>query len=324
MEDINILVLSAGRRVELINEFRKAAKKLNINSKIITADILDTAPAIYFSDKNYIIPRIDEPLYIESIIDICNKENVKIIIPTIDTELLSLARSRSVIEKNTKAKLLLSDLNVIEICRDKTKTQKFFEDNCFGTPRLITNVDDDENYDYPLFIKPVDGSSSYNTYKINNYEELKFFSNYISNPLVQEYVNGEEYSVDCFLDFDSNVISITPRIRLVVRSGEVIKGKIDKNKEIINEVFRMLEILKPIGQVTIQCIKNESGIKYIEINPRFGGGAPMSIKAGANSCEYIYNLLLGNKLEYSENYQDGLMFLRFDDSVTLNQNMERI
>ena len=74
-----------------------------------------------------------------------------------------------------------------------------------------------------------------------------------------------------------------------------------------------------IGQITVQCFLCDNGeIKYIEINPRFGGGAPMSISAGADSCENLYRLLRGEKLEYSENYEDGVIIARFDGSVRVS------
>ena len=59
---INILILSAGRRVELVKCFKEAAKIKRIESNIVTADISKTAPATYFGDKNYTIPKIgDDP-----------------------------------------------------------------------------------------------------------------------------------------------------------------------------------------------------------------------------------------------------------------------
>ena len=48
--EYNVLILSAGRRVELVKCFQKAAKRLNIKSKVVAADISDMAPAIYFAD----------------------------------------------------------------------------------------------------------------------------------------------------------------------------------------------------------------------------------------------------------------------------------
>ena len=133
--------------------------------------------------------------------------------------------------------------------------------------------------------------------------------------MVQECMSGEEYTVDVFLDFDSNIITAVPRQRIAMRSGEIAKGRIVRDKEIVRDVERVMHALKPIGQITVQCMKTERGIEYIEINPRFGGGAPMSIAAGADSCENLYRLLQGEKLEYRDDYRDGATFLRFDASI---------
>jgi carbamoyl-phosphate synthase large subunit len=323
--DFNILILSAGRRVELVNCFKRAAIKENIENKIITADASLTAPATYFSDKNYLIPRISEPGYIEKIIEICNLENVKLIVPTIDTELEILARNRNKIETNSDAKVLISDSDVISICRDKINTYNFFKHHGFLVPKLIEEKDlDNENYNLPLFIKPLNGSSSINAFKVNSKEELIFFRKYINKPMVQEFISGDEFTVDVFCDFESNPITIVPRKRLTVRSGEILNGKIKKDRQIIEDVKRLITVLKPIGHITVQCMKTEKGIEYIEINPRFGGGAPMSIMAGADSCGNLYKLLKKETLFYTEDYKEDLTFLRFDQSIFLNNKMEKI
>lgn len=319
--EINILILSAGRRVELVKCFKEAAKIKNIKSNIVTADISMTAPAIYFGDKNYIIPRIGEDDYIESIIEICNKEDIRLIIPTIDTELMIMSENKDSIERKTGAKVLVSDKRVINICRNKKNTNKFFDENGFGVPREIDEKDiKEENYKLPLFIKPLDGSSSINAFKINSKKELVFFKDYIKRPIIQECIEGREYTIDTFIDFNGQPITIVPRERIATRAGEISKGIIIKDRELINEVKKVIEVLKPIGHITFQCMKTKEGIKFIEINPRFGGGAPMSIKAGANSTLNLYKLLLGEKLSYNEDYEENMMALRFDDSIFLNSD----
>lgn len=324
MKNINILILSAGRRVELVKRFIGAREKLKIRGRVIAVDISDTAPALYFADKYYLIPRIDSDEYIDSIIDICKKEDITLIVPTIDTELLKLTENRQKIETETSAKILLSRDEVIHICRNKKNTQKFFEENGFGVPELISNEDiENGNYTFPLFIKPLDGSSSINTFKVKNKEELEFFMNYIKKPMVQEFIEGEEYSVDVFCDFESKPITIVPRKRIATRGGEIAKGQILRDREIIDDVKRMINILKPVGHITIQCMKTKRGIEYIEINPRFGGGAPMSIDAGANSCENIYRLLAGEEVSYNENYENKAFFARFDSSILISRDMEQ-
>lgn len=325
MNDINILILSAGRRVELIQCFQRAAMKLNIRSKIVAADCSDLAPALYFANRICKLPRITEPNYIDSIIDVCNQEDIALVVPTIDTDLLLLAENKNNIEEKTNAKVLISNENVVQICRDKIKTQKFLEENRFGVPKMYTEEDISNGaLPFPLFIKPKSGSSSINTFKVNNLNELKTYKNIIDQPIIQEFIVGEEYTVDVFLDFESNVITIVPRLRIATRSGEISKGKIVKDRKIIEDIARLMKVLRPIGHITVQLMKTEKGIKYIEINPRFGGGAPMSIQSGADSCENLYRLLMGQQLEYNENYRDNLTFLRFDSSICLNESMELI
>jgi carbamoyl-phosphate synthase large subunit len=323
MNNYNILLLSAGRRVELVQCFRNASKKLNLKSKIVAVDCQETAPALYFADKGEVVPRISDPHYINAIVELCNRDHIALIVPTIDTELLLLSKNKETIESQTHAKLLVSDFRVVEICRDKTRTQSFLEEHNFLVPKMLSEeeLSATEAMSFPLFIKPKDGSSSIQAYKVNNASELELYRKVVRSPIIQEFSEGEEYTVDAFLDFQSNVITIVPRLRLATRSGEISKGKIVKDRAIINEVKRLLEILKPIGPITIQCIKTKRGIEFIEINPRFGGGAPMSITSGADSCENLYRLLMGEQLEYNENYRENLLFLRFDQSICLDENM---
>ena len=323
MKNINVLILSAGRRVELVKAFKQAREELNICGKVIACDLSDTAPAIYHADGYYLVPRILDDNYIPSIMDICKKENIDLIIPTIDTELLKLAEEKEKIESETNAKVHVSDLIVVKICRDKYNTQAFFEEHGFKVPKLITQKEiENKEYEFPMFIKPLNGSSSINTFKINNERELEFFLEYVPQPMVQEFIEGDEYTIDAFVDFNHNPITIVPRQRLATRGGEVLKGVVKKDREIIEEVKKVIEILKPIGHITLQCMKTKRGIEFIEINPRFGGGAPISIKAGANSPQNLYRLLMGETLAYNEEYEDNLLASRHDDAVFINCNGE--
>ena len=322
MPDINVLVLSAGRRVELIKCFKRAASELKVTGKVIAVDCSDTAPALYFADKYRLVPRIDSGRYVDAVIDVCNEESVSLIVPTIDTELLLLAENRERIEKETNARLLISDLSVIQICRNKLNTQKYMEEHGFKVPHLYTKEElEKDDIGFPLFVKPVDGSSSIDTYKVENREQLNAILTLVKDPMVQDYMVGEEYTIDVFLDFGSNIITMVPRLRMATRSGEIAKGRIVKDTEIIEDVTRLMNELKPIGHITVQCRKTDRGIEYIEINPRFGGGAPMSIMAGADSCSNLYRLLRGEVLTYNDDYRENVIFLRFDSSIMLNEDM---
>ncbi|MGL5260199.1 MAG: ATP-grasp domain-containing protein [Lachnospiraceae bacterium] len=314
----NVLISSAGRRVELVKLFIEAAKELQIESKVVAIDCSTLAPALYFADDYAIVPRLSEETYLEEFIKVCREKKIALIVPTIDTELLLLSENRERIEKETGAKILLSSKEVIEICRDKIRTSTYLNEQGFLVPHTYTYEEVlNQKIELPLFIKPIDGSSSINAYKVDTLEELEYYNKIIDKPMIQSYLSGEEYSVDAFLDFHSNIITMVPRLRIAMRSGEIAKGRICKHPAIMADVKRLLEVLKPIGHITIQCKVEGDKVSYIEINPRFGGGAPMSMMAGANSCKNLYRLLSGETLQYNENYQDGMTFVRFDSTISV-------
>lgn len=316
MNEINILFLSVGRRVELVKAFRKAMHISKTKGRLIAVDLQDTAPALYFADEFFKIRRVTEDGYIEELIQICKDKNISLIIPTIDTELYLLSENKETVEKETGAKIMVSDKELIRIIRDKFKTHDFLRKYGFDTPRVITDEDiNNKNYSFPLFIKPLDGSSSINNFKINNEEELKFFKKYVNKPIIQEFAEGKEYCIDIFTDFKGNPITIVPKLRLASRSGEIMKGKIVKDERIINYIKKLVKVIKPIGEINVDCMVTDEKISIIEINGRFAGGSPMSFEAGANSPLNLIKLLNGEELSYNEDYQEGMMAFRFDDCV---------
>ena len=298
--------------------FKQAAQVLNINLKLYGADIAGTAPALAFCDYTRKVCGMREANYVPQLLKICKDDEINLVIPTIDTDLLVLSKHKKEFEEiNTK--VLITAYDKIGICRDKNKTADFFEKCGLSTPRT---VNDYRQYagTFPCFIKPKDGSSSINAYKVNDKEELKVYSELIDGYIIQPFIEGTEYTVDVFCDFDGNPIYITPRIRLAVRSGEVLKTQISMDEKIISEIKQLISKFKPCGPMTVQLIRQEStGEDYfIEINPRFGGGAPLSMKAGARSAESILKLISGEEVFYQKHVNNNAIYSRFDQSVCIS------
>lgn len=316
----NILITCAGRRVELVKCFAAARDALGLEGKIFCCDADTSAPALRFADEARIIPRVDSGKYIESIIEIAKQDEISIIIPTIDTELAILAKAKNEILEKTGARVLISSPDVIAICRDKFATSQFLLENGFAVPKTYSTEEiATGKYEFPLFIKPCDGSSSINAFKVRNKRELEFFLDYVKNPIVQECATGQEYTIDAFADFDSRFIAAVPRKRLATRSGEILKGQISLNATIVAEVRRLISLLKPIGPITIQGFLSDDGaFRFTEINPRFGGGVPMSIVAGADFCKWVY-MLLSEQTPVPATIRDGIIFSRFDQTIEILQ-----
>ena len=160
--------------------------------------------------------------------------------------------------------------------------------------------------------------------KVENEEELEVYAGQVEDYIVQPFVSGREYTIDIFCDWDGKPLNIVPRERLQVRAGEVLKTQICMDPTMIKEAKTLCFAFKPCGPMTVQLIRDDAGIDwYIEINPRFGGGAPLSMKAGARSAEAILKLMDGESVEKQE-VADGAIYSRFDQSVCITEGKGEI
>ena len=313
---MKLLFTSVGRRVELMQAFRTAAESLGEELVLYGADISASAPALFFCDRTVIVPRIKSDEYIPALLDVCQREGIHALIPTIDTDLLVLAQNRAAFAE-IGTNVIISAPEKIALCRDKRLTAEYFNRVGLNSPTPVDRVEDYAG-GFPAFIKPKDGSSSIFAYKANDAAELSAYATQVPDYIIQPFIQGTEYTVDVFCDFDGNPIHITPRIRLAVRAGEVLKTRIVQDQQIIAEIKQLLKEYRPCGAITVQLIRQEETGRdfYIEINPRFGGGAPLSIMAGAESAAALLQLLAGKELAYAGGAaEDGAVYSRFDQSV---------
>lgn len=319
---MRILLTSIGKRVQLI-------KHLKSQFEIIGVDANELVPALKFVDKFYKIPKFNNKDYLKTLLNICKIENIDILIPLYELEFDILTKNRNEFEK-IGTKLILSNSKIIDICNDKYKTYELLK-NVIKCPKVYNiqeinyNLKKKSEKILPLIIKPKNGMGSSNVFKINNLKELKFFKTYVKNPIFQQYIQGEEYTVDVLCDFQGKPIYIIPRKRLEVRSGEVSKSKTIHDELIISETLKVIKEFNKIslkeinlmGPLTIQFFKtNDNNIYFLEINPRFGGGVPLSFKAGANYAKCLKEMINGIKLNYIDNFEEITM-LRFDDAIYL-------
>ena len=316
---MKILFTGVGRRIELLQAFRNAALVLNRDLKIYGADMAGTAPALAYCDFTRKAVSMKDPGYIRNLLDICGEDHIDLIIPTIDTDLLVLSENRERFEE-TGTRVMISEPAMIRICRDKNLTSRFFADCGLHAPMP---VNDPKAYTggYPAFIKPKDGSSSINAFRAENAGELEMYAEQIGDYVIQPFVSGREYTIDIFCDWEGEPVFIVPRERLQVRAGEVLKTRICMDPQMIAEAESLCRAFRPRGPMTVQLIRDNGGTDwFIEINPRYGGGAPLSMKAGARSAETILRMLGGEEAGRSrEPIADGAVYSRFDQSVCITE-----
>ena len=309
----NILITSAGRRVRLVQNFQETLKKFNKSGKVFTADMNPfLSSACQISDGFIKVPRVTDKDYPQVLMKFCKENDISVIVPTIDTELHILAKVKEEFIRNGVF-IAVSSLNICETFYLKKSTENFFKKYGFNTPMEINDL---KNATYPVFAKLNNSSCSIGAQIVYSFEKANELLKENENYVFQEYIKGEEYTVDVFMDRNQNVISVVPRLRLEVRAGEVSKAKTVKDREIINEVKKLCKYLQgAYGTLTIQLFKTKDKIFFIEINPRFGGGYPLTWLSGADFARYLILDFLKEKLSYNENWKDNLVMLRYDAEV---------
>jgi len=322
--EVNILITSVSRKVWLVKAFKDALRQEGIDGKVISTDINNLSAGLYVSNRHYLVPPSSDQNFIPTILGICKKDNIKLLIPTRDGELLLFAKSKEKFEKQG-THVMVSNPEIIEICNDKYKFYQFLTENNIPTPKTYLPHQINFSYvHYPLFVKSRYGSGSRSVFKVENEEELRFFINYVPNPVIQEFVNGREYTIDLLTDLNGKVLTVVPRERIEIFCGESYKGKTIKDIKMMEHAKNLAEKLGTIGHITIQCIKNDSGIKFIEVNPRFGGGAILGIKSGANTPLLILRLISGKRIEPQiGEFRENLIMLRYTEDLFI-QNGEVI
>jgi carbamoyl-phosphate synthase large subunit len=320
---VNILISAAGRRVSLTKAFVESIKHYNLDSKVFASDFnpKEKSAASHFADYKLEIGSFNDPLYKDNLIKLCRKNDISLIIPTNDNELNILAEA-SYEFKTMGINTIVSTQSLIEIFEDKRLTSIFFDQLGVKSPVIY----DPRELKFPVFVKPIKGSNSQGVYMAENLGDIKPNDLNSTELMFMEYIdpqNFNEYTVDMFFDKNSDLVSAVPRLRIKVVGGESNIGETKKNHilDFVKHYFSSLDGAK--GCITLQVFTNKKSNEIIglEINPRFGGGYPFSLNAGANFPDMIIReYFLGETLNYSENWNENCLNLRFESEVVLINN----
>ncbi|MBC7261122.1 MAG: ATP-grasp domain-containing protein, partial [Chloroflexi bacterium] len=180
--------------------------------------------------------------------------------------------------------------------------------------------------EFPVFVKERFGKGSKWAFRVEFQQDLDYLLLRLNEPIIQEYVEAPEYTVDLFADFSGRVLTVVPRERLSIFGGESFIGRTCKNWDIIHEAIRLARALRLIGHNTIQCFWHEGRVKFIEVNPRYGGAASLAFAAGAFTPRLLLRLVMGKEVKPAiGEFEDGYLMLRYTEDLFLDeQGVNRI
>ena len=292
MTSLNVLITAASRRVPLIHAFQRALRELGQPGSVIVTDVNPLSPGVHVADRAFQVPMSTDPGYLDAIETICRGERVRLLIPTIDDELplfgLSLDRFQ-----RFGTRIAASDSRTADICDDKWSTCRYLGDRGIPVASSFLPGAVPGDVRFPVIVKPRTGRGSVGVFLARTARELEFFLSYVDRPVVQTYLDGPEYTIDVLCDFEGRVLSVVPRERITIRAGTSDRGRTVHDDELIGLAVECARALRLVGAANVQCRVVSGRPTVFEVNPRFSGGIPLTIAAGADFPKLLLELELG-------------------------------
>lgn len=317
---MNILILAVGTRCQLVNYFKRKESGFD---KVISTDCSKYAPALYESDKHYIVPKMKEAVYLPTIKEICKKENINVILPLQEDELEFIAEHKTEFE-NMGILVIISDAALVKMCRDKYLLYKYLTDKgipCVDTYDYKMELEKIKKLEFPVLAKERNGAGSMGILKINDWSMLTAYAeNADKDLIVQPFYDTKEFGVDAYVDFvTGELVAIFAKEKLRMKAGETEKSKSVKNKKLFELIKLVVQKMNFRGPIDLDIFQYNGKFYILEINPRFGGGYPHAYECGVNFVKYISTNAMGKaNVPIVGEYKENQVLLKFTDVMLKN------
>ncbi len=305
-KEINILFLGGGKRVALAQHFKRYGKNYGIRINIFSYELMKEVP-IAVEGEIIIGMRWREESIIEDLKRVIFQKRIDIVLPFVDPAVEVASRLKT---KCSSVFIPVSGVGICKVMFDKMLAAHWFEEHRITQPIFYEGKD---NCNYPVILKPRWGSASKGIRVISREEEFPSVLNR-DEYIIQEYIaDGTEYTVDCYVGKNREIISVVPRIREEVVGGEVTRSRVVRDEAVIKVAEKILKAGDFRGPVTLQFIKDrkKERLYIIEINPRLGGGVIASISADSGMISFLIKEALGEEIKRVDDWKAGILMTRY-------------
>jgi carbamoyl-phosphate synthase large subunit len=326
-----ILLTGTGKRYDIVSCF--AAQTLTI-----AADPSPLAPAQYAAHVHVAVPRMDDPEYVPALQALCEEHGVGAVLPLTDLDIEILARAA----EEERLPALVPSAEVARATYDKYETHLLLGRLGLPSPPTLLPDDDLSVLEYPVMIKPRQGSGARSIHLAHDPAQARFFIDYVQRApggrrpkglpgpepvMIQRAMGGDELSIDCLGDRDGRCLNAIPRTMLESRGGESIKGQVVHDEELIELGRRVMEALAVRGPATIQVFRDpDMGVGITDVNTRFGGAFPAPAYAalpGRSYSELIVRMAAGEQVApHVGQFRDGMTFTRYYWQLELDERLQ--
>lgn len=316
----NIMFCSVGRRGRLLRNVKETIGKTGL---IVGTDLQSTAPALQFCDRQYVVPRITDPTYIDTIIKICKENGVKAITTLIDPEIEILAKNSDKFKEIGVIPLCPAPKSAI-YCFDKYELYKYATEKGIRTPLTFHNWDEfkaalaDGRISFPVFMKPVCGSGSVGAHKVHTLEQAEAdWNSGVHDYIIQELMTGGDCDADVYVDTISHkAVAAFSKRKIETRIGGASKTCSFKDPKLFKFIQEICDVFEFNGPLDMDFFIKDGEYYLSEINPRFGGAYLHAYGAGVDFIQCIVNNINGIENEVNiGNYDDNILMMMYDDVV---------
>ncbi|MET0773853.1 MAG: ATP-grasp domain-containing protein [Candidatus Limnocylindrales bacterium] len=320
---VRVLVTGAGGP-SAVGVIRSLAREPRV--ALHAADIDPNAAGLYLVpvDRRVLLPRGDEPGFADTLLEWCRASGIDVLFPTVDQELLAVARARASFAAAGVA-VVLADARALATCLDKWALYQA----CVGrlpVPRtaLLDDGFEARAWDGPVVVKPRRGSGSRGVRVVDDAALLDDLPRDASL-LVQELLPGVEHSLDVLASPTGTVGAVVPRLRLKVDSGIAVAARTVHDAALV-ELGR--DVVRTIGLGWVSNVQVRADRKgrprLLEVNPRFPGSMSLTIEAGIDMPRICLAMALGAPMPATDAFREVAMVRyleeRFVDAAELDAN----
>ncbi len=316
---MNILFCSVGWQGKLMMDFKASAQR---DAVLVGVDNSPYAPALYYTDKHYLAPKINDPEYIDCLLDICRKEKISAVTTLIDPETVVLAENRARFE-TMGVEVLTPYPKTAALCFDKYAMYQHLKANGIPTVRTWECLETfDKAYregtvDFPVFVKPRTGSGGIGAQKIDCFKILTEALEADPSLIVQEFMDCMDLDADVYIDtITKKAVSAFSKKKIEAGIGGASKAVSFKDPKLFDAIQKVVSVLDLNGPADMDFFYRDGQYYLSEIHPRFGGTYSHAYGAGVDFFKLIENNLKGVANEPCfGNYKEGVVMMMYDSAV---------
>ncbi len=285
--------------------------KSNDDFRVFAADMDRHAIGLYYADKGFVIPPANSSDFLPTIRYICKQENVNVFIPLVDEELVT-----SLELEQEGIPVLIPRKKFVESCLDKFALMNELRAAKISIPDTRLGCDDLKGVTFPALVKPRTGRGSRGVGIVHSQIELAKFvkaSSFMPEQLiVQNYIDGTEFTVSVTVWRDGNVQAVVPK-EIICKEG-ITRLAVTRHNPRIDSLCRDIqERLRADGPFNVQLrLNKKTGIPLpFEINPRFSTTVSLTIAAGIDELGELVKQATGQAgSQINNNWREGVVLLR--------------